>query len=386
MTLKREIPPHAARKLAELAPVIVKQVADAVAAGHPADSTLSNHFRSHHELGSRDRRFLSNVVFSFFRWRGWTRDLDMGPALVLSHQLDAVEIHPAIAILADKSDLQPLAGLSLEEKAAAVDGARIDDLVPAWFREILYEPDIHLRKCIEAFQKRPPTWLRVTNQSFFPTPLAKPHPTIPGAWSVTGSPPLADPHVEIQDIASQSVGLICAPKAGESWWDVCAGSGGKSLHLADLMGNQGLILATDIRESALEELRRRAKRACVNIIKTRVAGSPANEKFAGVLVDAPCSGIGTWSRNPDARWRTSADDVRNRARVQAELLRQAAEKVRTGGCLVYSVCTITSAETVDIIEPFLRERKDFTLDTAPHWIWPWDGPCDGMFVARMISS
>ena len=413
MNQNRPIPEHAARKLAELAPVIVKHVAEAVAAGHPADSTLSNHFRSHHELGSRDRRFLSNLVFSFFRWRGWTRDLDTVFALILSHRLDAVEIHPSIAILADKLDLQPLAGLSLEEKAAVVGGVHVEDLVPAWLREVLYELDMHLRKCIEAFQKRPPTWLRVAGRAkpsslrsrsdcfggvgpaepfqidsgSAGTPRPTPHPTIAGAWSVFGSPVISSSHVEIQDLASQSVGLICDPKAGESWWDVCAGSGGKSLHLADLMGNQGSILATDIRESALEELRRRAKRAGITIIKSW-AGSPdpASKEFDGVLVDAPCSGIGTWSRNPDARWRTTADDVRNRAKVQAELLREAAKKVRAGGSLVYSVCTVTSLETMDVINAFLRERKAFTLDTAPHWIWPWDGPCDGMFVARMRKA
>jgi len=324
----------------------------------------------------------------------------MRSALILSHRLDACEIHPSIAILADKPDLQPLEELSLDEKAVVANGAHIDDLVPTWFREVLYKPDIHLRKCIEAFQKRPPTWLRVTNQSSRPTPLAKPHPTIPGAWSVTGSPPLSDPHVEIQDIASQSVGLICDPKAGESWWDVCAGSGGKSLHLADLMANKGSIVATDIRESALVELRRRATRAGVRIIKPTPVSPPKEGNFEisppsegwrsrggfdGILVDAPCSGLGTWSRNPDARWRTSADDVRNRAEVQAEILRESAKIVRAGGRLVYSVCTITGLETMDVINAFLHDRKDFALDTPPHWIWPWEGPCDGMFVARMVS-
>lgn len=391
MTLQREIPPHAARKLAELAPDLVRHIDEAVAAGHPADSTLSSHFRSHREFGSRDRRFLSNLVFSFFRWRGWTRTLDIGPALVLSHRLDASEIHPSITILAGKPDLQPLAALSLDEKATAVGAAAVEDLVPGWFRETLHEPDIHLRRCIEAFQKRPPTWLRIakghtedvlrelTSKGLVLGRSSEIHEAV----AVTGSPAVSSPYVEIQDLASQSVGLICDPEAGESWWDVCAGSGGKSLHLADRMENQGSILATDIRQSALEELQRRAKRAGATNIKTLRAGSTAREEFDGVLVDAPCSGIGTWSRNPDARWRTSADDVLNRAGVQAEILRGAAGNVRPGGRLVYSVCTITGPETMGVINAFLRDRNDFTLDTTPRWIWPWDGPCDGMFVVRM---
>ena len=391
MTLQREIPPHAARKLAELAPATVQIVADAVAAGRPADVTLANHFRAHRELGSRDRRFLSDLVFSFFRWRGWTRNLDMNSALALSHRLDAIEIHPAIAILAARSDLQPLGSLSLEEKAAAVAGVAPEDLVPAWVREVLHEPDNHLRKCIEAFQKRPPTWLRIARRHVEDVlrelqskaiPYDR-HPAMSETVSVTGSPVISSPHVEIQDLASQITGLICDPKSDESWWDVCAGSGGKSLHLADLMKNQGFIRATDVRESALTELRRRAKRAGVTIITAHGTGRPAREDFDGVLVDAPCSGIGTWSRNPDARWRTTNDDVTARAETQAGILHASAAAVRAGGRLVYSVCTLTNAETVDMIDSFLNRRTDFFLDGEPRWVWPWEGPCDGMFIAKM---
>ena len=391
MTLQREIPPHAARKLAELAPAAVRLVADAVAAGRPADVTLANHFRAHRELGSRDRRFLSDLVFSFFRWRGWTRNLDMNSALALSHRLDAIEIHPAIAILAARSDLQPLGSLSLEEKAAAVAGVAPEDLVPAWVREVLHEPDNHLRKCIEAFQKRPPTWLRIARRHVEDVlrelqSKAIPydtHPAMSETVSVTGSPVISSPHVEIQDLASQITGLICDPKSDESWRDVCAGSGGKSLHLADLIENRGSILATDIRESALTELRRRAKRAGVTIITAHGTGRPAREDFDGVLVDAPCSGIGTWSRNPDARWRTTNDDVTARAEAQAGILHASADAVRTGGRLVYSVCTLTNAETVGMIDSFLNRRTDFALDGEPRWVWPWEGPCDGMFIAKM---
>ena len=391
MTLQREIPPHAARKLAELAPAAVRLVADAVAAGRPADVTLANHFRAHRELGSRDRRFLSDLVFSFFRWRGWTRNLDMNSALALSHRLDAIEIHPAIAILAARSDLQPLGSLSLEEKAAAVAGVAPEDLVPAWVREVLHEPDNHLRKCIEAFQKRPPTWLRIARRHVEDVlrelqSKAIPydtHPAMSETVSVTGSPVISSPHVEIQDLASQITGLICDPKPGESWRDVCAGCGGKSLHLADLIENRGSILATDIRESALTELRRRAKRAGVTIITAHGTGRPARENFDGVLVDAPCSGIGTWSRNPDARWRTTNDDVTARAEAQAGILHASADAVRTGGRLVYSVCTLTNAETVGMIDSFLNRRTDFALDGEPRWVWPWEGPCDGMFIAKM---
>ncbi len=391
MTLQHAIPPRAARKLAELAPVVVRIAADAVAARRPADATLASHFRAHRELGSRDRRFLADLVFSFFRWRGWVRNLDANAALVLAHRMDAADIHPSIALLANTQDLQPLAEFSLEKKAVAAGNARIDHLVPDGFRDVLYEPEVHFRKCIESFQKRPPTWLRIARRHIEEVlvelqskaiPYAR-HAAMPEAVSVTGSPAIASPHVEIQDLASQTVGHICDPKPGESWWDVCAGAGGKSLHLADLMENRGSILATDIRESALTELQRRAKRAGATIITARGIERPAREDFDGVLVDAPCSGIGTWSRNPDARWRTTKDDVTAHAETQTGILNASADAVRVGSRLVYSVCTLTSAETVDVIDSFLNRRTDFVLDGEPRWVWPWEGPCDGMFIAKM---
>jgi 16S rRNA (cytosine967-C5)-methyltransferase len=112
--------------------------------------------------------------------------------------------------------------------------------------------------------------------------------------------------LEIQDLASQAVGLACDPDPGERWWDCCAGAGGKALHLAARMGGKGLVVATDVHEGKLKEAVRRARRSPFRNLTTRawdgrhVAGKPG--RFDGVLVDAPCSAIGTWRRNPDARW------------------------------------------------------------------------------------
>jgi 16S rRNA (cytosine967-C5)-methyltransferase len=195
--------------------------------------------------------------------------------------------------------------------------------------------------------------------------------------------------------------LICAPGRGEKWWDVCAGAGGKSLHLADLMDGAGSILATDVRAGSLDGLRRRAARRNVRNIECRVRDGtrdPAPGRlFDGVLIDAPCSGLGTWARNPDARWRTTENDIAQRSgqdRIQQKLLAAGADKVRPGGRLVYAVCTMTIAETTAVIAGFLEAWPDFRLEPTPHpltarptagqvWIWPWEADCNGMFVARM---
>ena len=161
---------------------------------------------------------------------------------------------------------------------------------------------------------------------------------------------------EIQDLASQLVGLACAPKPGETWWDACAGDGGKTLHLADQMQNKGLIWATDRSARRLDTLKRRAARAKLFNYRTAAWDGgpkpPTKTKFDGVLVDAPCSGVGTWQRNPHARWTTTPEDVRELAAAQRSLLEHVVGSLKVGGRLMYAICTLTRSETVAVAEAF----------------------------------
>ena len=205
--------------------------------------------------------------------------------------------------------------------------------------------------------------------------------------------------VEIQDLASQVVGLVCAPRPAEYWWDACCGSGGKTLHLADLMGGKGRILATDVRPGMLEGLSRRLHEAHIPGIEVRqwdgLKDAPPHAQFHGVLVDAPCSGLGTWHRNPDARWRTTRAEVERLAGVQLALLKAAASKVRPGGTLVYATCTLTRLENDEAIDQFLAAMPEFapadfanpldgTMCPGRLWILPSETPCNGMFIARCV--
>ncbi len=167
------------------------------------------------------------------------------------------------------------------------------------------------------------------------------------------------------------------------------------------MQGKGLVVATDVNESKLKETVRRARRSPFRNVTTkvwdgkRVAGKPGS--FDGVLVDAPCSAIGTWRRNPDARWTLDREAIARLAELQGQLLRAAAAGVKKGGSLVYSVCTLTPAETTGVIRPFLAERPDFRLDPFPHpltgvatdgttLLWPQEADNDAMFVASMVRS
>jgi len=407
---------------------ILAEAERAVEDGRPLDAFVTAEFRRHPEWGSRDRRLISRVAFAALRWRGWLgRYADGGDRVILGAELlESVERHPlmdrlAVAAGFDPAALAPAGGAGLEEKAAALGRLRGGPppdwrlLAPAWFSERLAVPPgappaEHLRRCVEAFQARPPLWLRSVGisaselaQRFGGAGFAAEAVDRPaGAVRLVAErPPLPTLErrigacFETQDLASQCVAAVAAPAAGERWWDVCAGAGGKALALAERTGVP--VLATDIRARALAEAERRARRLNGLALETRVhdgaAPLPGAARFDGVLVDAPCSGIGMWSRRPDARWQTGAETVDACAAMQIRLLINAAAHVRPGGRLVYSVCTMTSAETLEIAAAFSVAQRDFEPEAVPHpltggtlqwpiWVWPWAGPCGAMFIAR----
>lgn len=425
---KHKIPPRAARRQALICVELTRETERIVIERRqPADQFLAGVYRQHPEYGSRDRRFFSNAVFSWFRWRGWLR----APAaenIATAIALDAVETMPQLEYMLEHSRLsfsalEPLGLLTLAEKGFAVGqlqrnkAINICQLLPGWFYEHVLVPAEsesrpHWMRCVQAFQRRPPAWLRAPGgqESRLGGLLTQAgvkfgmHPVIKGAFFIESRSNFDSarlPEIEIQDLASQCVGLCCDPKQGQTWWDVCAGAGGKSLHLADLMRDSGEIIATDIRVEILRELSQRKAKKNIRSIQIRPwngADDPAPGKyFDGVLVDAPCSGIGTWHRNPDARWRMEGDEVAGYADIQAKLLEIACRKLRSGGRLVYATCTLTRSENTGVIGGFLGRHKEFGLERAMNpltqqetggiiWIWPWEWNSNGMFMAVMKKN
>jgi 16S rRNA (cytosine967-C5)-methyltransferase len=201
---------------------------------------------------------------------------------------------------------------------------------------------------------------------------------------------------EVQDIASQAVSWLCAPQPRETWWDACAGEGGKLLHLSDLMQNKGLIWASDRSERRLAKLKQRTARAkAFNYRAVPWEGGtklPTKTKFDGVLIDAPCSGVGTWQRNPHARWTTTLQDVQELAAIQRQLVVNAAAAVKPGGRIIYAVCTLTRSETdgvADLCSPALPGFAPTPLRAWPNeppaasdrrWIWPQTCRGNGMYL------
>lgn len=172
---------------------------------------------------------------------------------------------------------------------------------------------------------------------------------------------------QVQDEAAQLVTIMLDPLAGERILDACAGLGGKTGHIAQLMNNQGTIIACDTDADKLASLQKEMERLGVNIVQTvckDILKSDFNDSdtfFDRVLVDAPCSGMGVLRRNPDAKWKRRKKDLARLAIRQEKMLLGAADLVKPGGTLLYSVCSCETRENEDVVESFLQQRPDFVV-------------------------
>lgn len=400
----------------------------------PLDRELKQYFREHTQCGARDRHFISESCFSLFRWGGWLfnhmpKGLPAAPekskkfccalaaALWLEHCED-VPFFDAIADLAqiDLTYMTP-APDSLQDKIKGlgrffkIRKLNIQQLIPQWIEPSL-PVDMDCEDFILSLQKRPPVWIRVQRKAqanvkklfekkgiYF-----EQHSQCLNAIKIQSQKFNAHEFIidqcavfEIQDLASQCIGLVCDAKADEIWWDVCAGAGGKTLQLADQMEGRGCVIATDIRENALVALKKRAWRAGVKNVQDAFLGDicARQELFDGVLVDAPCSCSGVWRRNPDLRWTTKSDVCIASAQTQIDICQMAAKKVKMGGVFIYATCSLCVEENEELVAEFLRQYQDFELQAFGNPLnndmtsgmlripfFPFDN--DGMFVARMV--
>ncbi len=352
---------------------------------HPADLVLRQFLKAERGLAPSAAAGVTRAVFAFHRWRGW-----LDPGTKLSEQLERA---------------LGLADRFARDAGSFSDAELIARSVPAWLREEMEITGAWAR----AVQAEPKLWLRARPGQG--SVLAKKL----GDCRVFGDGPLsatleysggrdlfrtAEFHAgefELQDISSQAVGLMCEAQAGETWWDACAGEGGKTLHLSALMDNRGLIWASDRASWRLRRLARRAARARVfnyrSVVWDGGTRLPTKTKFDGVLVDAPCSGIGTWQRNPHARWTTAPRDLEELSALQVQLLVHSAAAVKPGGKLLYAVCTLARSETATVINRFREQRPEFEplglrnplaahAPAAADWfLMPQDFGGNGMFIA-----
>jgi 16S rRNA (cytosine967-C5)-methyltransferase len=190
---------------------------------------------------------------------------------------------------------------------------------------------------------------------------------------------------EVQDAASQMVSRILDPQPGMRVVDACAGEGSKTLHLAALMKNKGKIIALDIQEWRLNEIRKRATKAGADTIETRIiTSSKVYKRMDGtadrLLLDVPCSGLGTLRRNPDIKWKLSSDDLKRLTILQQEILEKYSMITKLNGRMAYSVCSILPSEAEEQVVRFLKKHTDFLLLNEKRY-WPETDDTDGFYVA-----
>jgi 16S rRNA (cytosine967-C5)-methyltransferase len=280
--------------------------------------------------------------------------------------------------------------------------------VPLWFADSLQHRAQHsawnLEHFLEQLEHRPPLWLRLNHgtqhKSAFLEELKTNHLGVSqhSATSFQISNPKSLQHLksyqkgffEIQDLASQHIGEHLFITKGQRVWDCCAGSGGKTLQIASNFTETGEIYASDIRTYKLNELKKRAQKAGFSDIhcfswdgqKTQedFPQEISQKTFDWILVDAPCSGSGTWRRNPDGKYRVTPENLQALTQLQFHILQQASKKTAPCGHLVYSTCSWMCEENEKIIEKFLAHHPEFFLIQQKMLGSPQED-CDSMFVA-----
>lgn len=373
----------------------------------PGDAIASEYFRSKKYIGASDRRFISGLVFHTLRTLSFS---------------EAVQLHCGLEDIVHGAHM-------LLEQPDQIDQAWIDSL------------PLHVRICTQ-------DWLLASTQHRWPSdawrvwdamkssaPLvlrvnlrrasrdavlkklieeglnATPGELSPAAIlihqrvNLLQHPLYLNGIVEVQDEGSQLIGYACAPREHDIVFDACAGAGGKTLHIADLQNDHGRVIAHDIEWNRLKEIPKRAERAGLRSIKLETSkqrdqrGLPQADI---VLVDAPCSGLGTVRRLPTVKWRITPETLARHARKQLQVLEQYAGLVAPGGILVYATCSIMPEENERVIEQFLSKHHDFVPDPlapcfARHGITipgalgdqatlqvdPYHQNTDGLFMARM---
>lgn len=405
----------AAPKVSLLKPVLFHRAEAALeillSFAYPADTTLSRYFRSNPGMGHTERGIVAEASFSVLRHLRTLRaraELEGGRATPRRLLLAALscegrnlrELEP----LLKKDEAIWLASVKRFDDAALSPAARRN--LPDWLSERLdAEYGEAADALIRALNQSAPLDMRVnllktTREDALAAfaadgILARPGEHAPFALRLTGKPDVSrhplflQGQVEVQDEGSQLLGLLLAPRRGEAVADFCAGAGGKTLLLGMLMRNTGRLYAFDVSEKRLEKLKPRLARSGLsNVHPVRIDSESdarlkrLRGKMDRVLVDAPCSGLGTLRRNPDLKWRQTPESVTELAARQRGILAAAARLVRPGGTLLYATCSLLREENEAVTESFLGESADFSLLETRRSL-PHTHGTDGFYAALM---
>ena len=351
----------------------------------PADAVLHDYFREQPGLGVRDRAFIADSLYGVLRRKRTVNHLasDGARRMLLAYlvRIAGVSVRELAGAIAP-AEQRWLAQIKAEPLDSLPLAVRLE--LPDWLAERLgrTHSETELLALARGLNEPAPLDLRVNTlrcereearQRLGADGIAaEPMPYSPVGLRVRGRPSIQrhplflEGALEVQDEGSQLLGYLVAPRRGELVVDFCAGAGGKSLMLGALMRSQGRLYAFDVSASRLSRMKPRLARSGLSNLHPQPIADEHDvriKRLAGkadrVLVDAPCSGLGTLRRNPDLKWRQSPRSLEELQRKQASILSSAARLVKTGGRLVYATCSFLAEENENIVSAFLAAQPGF---------------------------
>jgi 16S rRNA (cytosine967-C5)-methyltransferase len=386
----------------------------------PADATVSAYFRERRFIGSKDRADIATAVYRAMRRRArLTWQLEHAGANLTPTGLILADLMVGEGMKFEQAEKlfsggkYAPAALSREEVALArrLEGRKLEhpDMPEPVVAECPDWAEPELRRALgdqfvrqmDALKQPAPIDLRVNalkagreavlerlNADGIEAEASRLSPLgirLAGRPAVMAHPLYKDGTIEIQDEGSQLAALMVDARPGMEVVDFCAGAGGKTLAMAAAMANKGRVIASDVLANRLNRAKERFRRAGVHNIQTRPITGETDPwikrhkgRFDRVLVDAPCSGTGTWRRNPDQRWRSLGPGLAELLPLQARLIDSAARLVKPGGRLIYATCSMLPSENEDQALGFLERHPEFRqVPSDLVWksaVWPQDGP------------
>lgn len=379
--------------------------------GEYADKVVQKVLKHDKRWGARDRGFIAETTYDMVRWKRLYTEIAEVKAPFSRPNL--FRLFAVWAVLRgiqipDWKQLEPVPSRKIKGKFDELSKIRkYKESLPDWLDELgekalgekLWTKEISaLNRQAEVILRA--NTLRTTKEQLrkvllednIETDVIKGYPNalqLKERTNVFGTEAFKSGFFEVQDASSQLVSQFLDVKPGQRVVDTCAGAGGKTLHLAALMENKGQLIALDIYENKLKELKRRAKRAGAHNIEPRTIDSTkVIKKLHGsadrVLIDAPCTGLGVLKRNPDTKWKLQPEFLDKIIRTQQQILRDYSKIVKSGGKLVYATCSILPQENTEQLKDFLasEEGKDFSL-TKEKKIYASVSGFDGFYIALL---
>ena len=374
--------------------------------GEYTDRALEKIFKKNRLWGSRDRGFVAEMVYDMVRWKRLI-DFSAGNALRKKHYWDFIGTW---IILNDQDlpDLEEFKKLKISKiQANYLQAVKIPEIKHSVADEFYaigqQELGDRWETELESLNETAPAILRLNTEKTNPRDLREnlkeqeifitKVPDMQNAYELKEKTNLfltdefKNGWFEMQDVSSQLVAPFVEASPGMRVADTCAGAGGKSLHLSNLMENKGQIVAMDIHQWKLNELKKRARRNGAHNIQTKLIDSAKvlkrfHDSFDRVLIDAPCSGSGVLKRNPDAKYKIDGDFVERVKQEQKEILESYAKLVKKGGLLIYATCSVLPSENSEQVNYFLGKNPQFELLDEQN-VFPSESGFDGFYMAKM---